>query len=197
MKIVVSNVRAPVSLLLKRWCWSVGILGFALALVSCGVISPRHGDSLLPCGINAEPTIASKEMATLDMSDSRSGIVRTIDGKPFCPQKPCNTRTIILPPGEHEVILSYVKAYSVLGPGGRDAVALTFAAKPGEVYRAIVKTTGMIGWHYNCRIEEESTGKTVDEIEDCDRDEIRRPAIQAVFEAYGGRQEYIDAECYH
>jgi hypothetical protein len=132
MKVVGANMSVAVSLLLKGWWRAMGVLGFALALVSCSAISPGHEDSLLPCGIAAEPTIASKEMATLDMSDSRSGIVRTIDGKPFCPQEPCNTRKIILPPGEHEVILSYVKAYSMLGPGGRDAVALTFVAKPGE-----------------------------------------------------------------
>jgi len=196
MQTVAPGKSIAVSLLLKRWHCVVWILAFALTLVSCGVISPRHEDRLLPCSITAEPIMASKEMATLDMSDSRSGIVRTLDGKPFCPQKPCDYHTIALPPGQHEVIFSYVKAYSVLGPGGRDAVELTFGARAGETYRAIVKTTGIIGWHYNCRIEEVSTGQIVDEIEDCDRDEIRRPAIQAVFDAYGGRQEYIDAQCY-
>jgi hypothetical protein len=156
----------------------------------------RAKSTLLPCGITAEPVAQSGEMAMLDMTKSREGLVRTIDGKPFCPKQRCNHQTIVLPPGKHDVIFSYVKSQSVLGPGGKDAVKLTFVAKPGETYQAIVKTTGLIGWSYNCKLVEVSTGRTADEIDDCDRDEIRGPAIQAVFDSYGGRQEYIDANCY-
>ena len=167
-----------------------------LSLSGCGVAPTSDKDESLPCGITSEPVMPSDEMATLDLYNAREGLLRTVNSKPFCPQKPCNIRKILLPPGEHEVIISYLKAYSVLGPGGRDAVKLTFDAKAGETYRVIVKTSGIIGWKYNCKIEEATTGRTVMEIKDCDRDEIRRPAINAVFDAYGGRQKYIDRQCY-
>ena len=167
-----------------------------LSLSGCGVVPTSDKEELLPCGIDSEPAMPSEEMATLDLYDAREGLLRTANGNPFCPQKPCNIRKILLSPGEHWVIISYLKAYSPLGPGGRDAVKLTFNAKAGETYRVIVKTSGFIGWKYNCKIEEATTGRTVMEIKDCDRDEIRRPAINAVFDAYGGRQKYIDRQCY-
>jgi hypothetical protein len=179
-----------------KWHYVVGISGIVLALVGCGSAATKREGALLPCGITAEPVTPSEEMATLDMSKSREGLVRAFDGKPFCPKRRCDHQTIVVPPGKHDLIFSYLKSYSVLGPGGRDAVKMTFVAKPGERYRAIVKTTGVIGWKYNCRIEDVSTEQIVAEIDDCDRDEIRGPAIQAVFDAYGGRQEYIDAKCY-
>lgn len=133
-------------------------------------------------------------MATLDMSDLRDGVVRTLDGKPFCPQRRCNYQTIALLPGEHEVIFTYLKSYSVLGPGGSDPVKLTFIAKPGETYHAIVKKAGY-SWRYKCKIKEASTGQMLTELDDCDRDEIRWPAIHEVFDAYGGEQKYIDSQC--
>ena len=196
MQIVAAGRKRGASPTARRWRHLVGIAAIASALAGCGAISTRHEGVLLPCGIGAEPVEASKDMARLDMSDSRSGLVRTLDGKPFCPQRRCDYATIVLPPGEHELIFSYLKSYSVLGPGGRDPVKLTFTARPGETYRAIVETTGIIGWRYNCRIEEAGTGHIVDEIDACDRDEIRRPAMQEVFDAYGGRDAYIEAECY-
>lgn len=174
----------------------IGTLIFTLCLTGCGANQPRHNIDLSPCSITAEPIVGSQDMAILDMSDSRLGIVRVLDGKPFCPKNKCDHRKIIIHPGEHAVIFSYIKSYSVLGPGGMDPVKLTFIAKQGKTYRAIVKTTGIIGWNYNCRIEEESTGQIVAEIEGCDRDEIRWPAMQEVFDAYGGRQKYIESRCY-
>jgi hypothetical protein len=184
------------SLLQMNWCCVVGISALVLAVGGCGSATTRHESTLLPCGITAEPVAPGGEMAKLDMTKSREGLVRTFDGEPFCPKRRCDHRTIVVPPGKHDVIFSYMKSYSVLGPGGRDAVKMTFEAKPGETYRAIVSTTGVIGWSYNCKLVEVSTGRTVAEIDDCDRDEIRGPAIQAVFDSYGGRQKYIDADCY-
>ena len=179
-----------------QWSTAMCIVFFVMTMTGCGTAPTSDQTELLPCDINAEPAAASEAMATLDLHDSRDGILRTVNGEPFCPQKPCNTRTILIPAGKHEVIVSYLKSYSVLGPGGRDAAKLTFVAKAGETYRVIVKTTGIIGWKYNCKIEEASTGRTIDEIKDCDRDDVRRPAINAVFDAYGGRQRYLDRKCY-
>jgi len=192
-----ANGKSPNALrLLMKWRHVIGISAIAVAVGGCGSATTKHEGAPLPCSITAEPVAPNDEMATLDMSKSREGLVRTFDGKPFCPKTRCDHRTIVVPPGKHDVIFSYLKSHSVLGPGGRDAVKMTFEAKPGKTYQAIVKTTGIIGWSYNCKLVESSTGRTVDEIDDCDRDEIRGPAIQAVFDSYGGRQEYIDADCY-
>lgn len=196
MQIVAAGIKVTVPLTVRGWRYIVVISLLAISLSGCGTSSPRHDDTLLPCDISAKPVMTSHNMATLNMSGSRDGIVRTLDGKPFCPQRPCNYNTIALPPGKHEVIFSYLKSYSVLGPGGSDPVKLTFIAKPGETYNVIVKKTGF-SWKYKCAIKEASTGQIVTEIDDCDRDEIRWPAMREVFDAYGGKQKYIDSKCFY
>lgn len=95
------------------------------------------------------------------------------------------------------MIISYKKSHSVLGPGGRDPVKFKFTAQAGERYRVIVKQTGIIGWEYHCKIEEVSSGRTVVEIKDCDRDEIRRPPMSDIYDAFGGKQSYRDRKCFH
>ena len=177
------------------------ILTLSVMLAGCGTTPTSDKAELLLCGIDAKPTVVTEEMATLDLHPwhSRESLLRTLNGKPFCPQEsePCSSRKILIPPGQHEVIVSYKKSYSVLGPGGRDPVKFRLTAQAGERYRVIVKQTGIIGWKYLCKIEEASSGRTIVEIEDCDRDEIRRPAMNDVYDAFGGKQKYRDRKCYH
>lgn len=177
------------------------LLALSVMLTGCGTTPTSDKAELLPCGIDAKPTVATEEMAALDLHPrhSRESLLRTLNAKPFCPQEtaPCSSRKIQIPPGQLEVIVSYKKSYSVLGPGGRDPVKFEFTAQAGERYRVIVKQTGIIGWEYLCKIEEASSGRTIVEIEDCDRDEIRRPAMNDIYDAFGGKQKYLNRKCYY
>ena len=196
MRIAAARKKVATPLGVRGWHYIVVISVLAIGLSGCSTSSPSYEGTLLPCEINAKPVMPSQNMAMLTMSDSRDGVVRTLDGKPFCPQRRCNYHTIVLPPGEHEVIFTYLKSYSVLGPGGSDPVKLTFIAKQGETYRAIVKKASFL-WRYKCRIVEASTGQIISEIDDCDRDEIRWPAMREVYDAYGGKRKYIERQCYN
>ena len=154
-----------------------------------GCTTAPYLSSLPKCGPDGKAHTGGPQYALLSMKNSRDGVVKLLDGKPFLPSG-CNQAYIVLEEGEHTVHFSYIKSYSVLGPPGSDPVALTFSAKAGETYNAVVKTSGF-GWRYNCRIEAESTGSVLDEVEDCDQNEVRYKAMQEIFDAYGGRDEYI------
>ena len=184
--------------------WNQPYLNMRLAILSgcillgafiTGCATAPHISSLPKCGPDGKPHTGGPQYALLDMRTSRDGLVRVLDSKAFCPKRSCNHNNIVLTPGEHKVIFTYLKSYSVLGPGGRDPVKLKFEVKSGETYRAIVKVAAFT-WSYTCSIEEVSTGRKLAQIENCDHNDIRWPAMNEVFDVYGGKQQYVDTQCY-
>jgi hypothetical protein len=182
--------------------FAVSSFGLSLFLAGCGgyqkaaeIERASLSVATEPCDSSGSPTVASPNQATLDMSNSREGLLRSIDGKPFCPQKRCDHRMVVLSPGDHEVAWSYLKSYSVLGPGGRDPVILSFKAEPRGNYAAVV-SKGAFTWTYNCSIQDKISGRVVAETKDCDADNIRYPAMRKIYAAYGGSNSYIASKCY-
>jgi hypothetical protein len=141
------------------------------------------------CGIDGKAHAGGPRTALLDMSQSRIGQIRLFDGRPFMP-KDCDYLRVVVPPGEHTVHFSYMKSLYLLHPRGRDPVALNFSAEAGKSYRVIVEKHPLKSL-YNCRIEEATSGEILDAIDDCDRDEVRRPAMQEILDAFGGREAYL------
>jgi hypothetical protein len=132
----------------------------------------------------------SHQYAVLDVSQARMAQIRMIDGKPFYPNN-CDYYQVILSPGEHVIHFVYHKSIYLLHPRGRDPVALKFTAESGKRYQIIVDKHPFIS-KYNCRVKEVGSGKILHEIDDCDRDEIRYPALNEMLEVFGGRDAYIE-----
>jgi hypothetical protein len=146
--------------------------------------------SLPKCDIDGNTHVGGPQYALLDMSESRIGQIRLIDGKPFKP-KDCDYLHVVVPPGKHTVYLFYMKSLYLLYPRGRDPVSFNFNAESGKTYRIVV-TKHPLKSLYNCRFEEAATGEILQEIDDCDRDEVRRPAMQEVLDLFGGRDAYLE-----
>lgn len=169
--------------------WSlIGVL-----LFGCGTgpkVSAPDLSSLPECGKDGKPHKGGPEYAILEMSKSRIGHIRLINGEPFMPDK-CDYLRIVLPAGEYRVHFVYMKSLYLLHPRGRDPVSLTFNAEAGKTYLVIVEKHPLKSL-YNCRVEEAASGKILHQIDDCDRDEVRRPALKEILEAFGGREAYLE-----
>ena len=167
---------------------------FLTALVSGCVTGPTISapdlSSLPVCGMDGNEYTGDPGYALLDMTESRIGQIRLIDGEPFKPAD-CDYFHVAVSPGEHTVHFVYMKSLYLLHPRGRDPVAFKFNAESGKTYRAIVEKRTLKSF-YNCRLVEAGSDKTVYEVDDCDRDEVRRPAMKEILDAFGGRDAYLE-----
>jgi hypothetical protein len=167
-------------------------LSFSVFLSSCAT-GPKVIQADLSaspkCGMDGSMHHGDPQYALLDMSQARKAQIRLIDGKPFMPRN-CDYYHVVMPPGEHTIHFVYLKSMYLLHPRGRDPVALKFTADTGKIYQVFVEKHPLRSL-YNCRVEEAASGKILHEIDDCDSDVIRYPAMDEIFEAFGGREAYI------
>jgi hypothetical protein len=165
---------------------------FTALLSACGTgpkITAPELSSLPNCSVSGIEHTGGAQYALLDMSQSRIGQIRLIDGEPFMP-KDCDYFHVVLPPGKHKVHFVYMKSLYLLHPRGRDPVALSFNAESGKTYNVIVDKHPLKSL-YNCQIEEASSGEILSKIDDCDSDEVRIPALEEILDAFGGRDAYL------
>lgn len=130
-----------------------------LGILISGCATGTQLSSFSACWLDGKPHVSGSKYAFIDMTKSSDGVVKLLDGKPFLPSN-CNYNLVALEEGEHIINFSYRKNLSVLGPSGSAPISLTFSAKAGETYYAVVKKSG-IPWKYNCHIKVASTGITL------------------------------------
>ncbi len=176
-----------------RDLFNVLVLLFVSVVITSCATGPKVEQkdlSYLPaCTISGNAFAGDNQYAVLDISEARMAQIRLIDHIPFKP-KNCDYYHIALPPGEHIIHFVYSKSIHLLHPRGRDPVSLKFSAKAGKHYQIIVDKHTLKSL-YNCRVEDVASGKVLHEIDDCDNDAVRYPALDEILEVFGGRDSYL------